>query len=232
MSELSGQQKTTLTSSSPFDERESLTAEQVSHYLTSHPQFFAQHSDLLSKLEIPHSQKGAVSLVELQAEQLRKKVSLLNHKLSQLISIAKQNEEIYRIYADLNLRILKCNEFVDVQLTLEKILQEQLQLSCASLKPFKGPFALPEIQQRLFIEKRFKKEHFFFGRLSDHERKLLFADQEAESVALLLLGERGELGILAIGSKDSGHFHPEMDTLLITQLQQFLNILLPKLLAY
>jgi uncharacterized protein YigA (DUF484 family) len=46
-----------------------------------------------------------------------------------------------------------------------------------------------------------------------------------------LLGEKGELGILAIGSKNSGHFHPEMDTLLITQLQQFLTILLPKLLA-
>ena len=107
-----------------------------------------------------------------------------------------------------------------------------MQLSSATLKTFTGAHALPEIQQRLFIEKRFKTQRFFFGRLSDHERKLLFSDQEAESVALLLLGDKGELGILAIGSKDSGHFHPEMDTLLITQLQQFLNILLAKLLAY
>lgn len=232
MSELSGQKQSNVDLPSSFDEAESITAEQISHYLATHPQFFVQHGNLLTKMEIPHSQKGTVSLVELQGEQLRKKVRLLNHKLSQLISIAKQNEEIYRIYADLNLRILRCDDLADLQLTLEEILQEQLQLSSASLKPFKGAHALPEIQQRLFIEKRFKKEQFFFGRLSDHERRLLFADQEAESVALLLLGEKGELGILAIGSKDSGHFHPEMDTLLITQLQQFLNILLPKLLAY
>jgi uncharacterized protein YigA (DUF484 family) len=232
MSELSRQQKSNLDLASSFDELEVLTQEQVSDYLATHPQFFNQHANLLYKMEIPHAQKGTVSLVELQSEQLRKKVRLLNHKLSQLISIAKQNEKIYRIYAELNLRILKCNDLADLQLTLEEILQEQLQLSSASLKPFKGAHALPEIQQRLFIEKRFKKERFFFGRLSDHERKLLFADQDAESVALLLLGEKGELGILAISSKDSGHFHPEMDTLLITQLQQFLNILLPKLLAY
>ena len=91
---------------------------------------------------------------------------------------------------------------------------------------------MPEIQRRLFIEKRFKTQRLFFGRLSDHERKLLFADQEANSVALLLIGDLDEFGILAIGSKDPGHFNPGMDTLLITQLQQFLGILLPKMLTY
>jgi len=107
-----------------------------------------------------------------------------------------------------------------------------LNLSSVALKPYKGAFALPEIQRKLFAEKRFKDNDFFFGRLSEHEKKLLFSDQQAESVALLRLGNNGELGILAIGSNDPGHFNPDMDTLLITQLQQFLSILLPKLLAY
>jgi uncharacterized protein YigA (DUF484 family) len=232
MSEVSGQKKSDLELPSAFDEMESLSAEQVAQHLLNHPNFFVQHPNLLARMDVPHAQKGTVSLVELQSEQLRKKVRQLNHKLGQLISIAKQNEEIYRIYADLNLRILRCEDVSDLQLTLEEVLQDQLRLSSVSLKPFSGAHAFPEIQQRLFIEKRFKQEQFFFGRLSEHERKLLFADQAAESVALLLLGERGELGILAIGSKDSGHFHPEMDTLLITQLQQFLSILLPKMLTY
>ena len=232
MSEMAGQQKNDLGLSSSFDESDTISDEQVCNYLLNHPQFFAQHPDLLEKLVIPHEQNGAVSLVELQSEQLRKKVRLLNHKLSQLISIAKQNEQIYRIYADLNLRILKCHDVSDLQFTLEEVLQDQLRLSSVALKPFTGAHALPEIQRRLFIEKRFKHEQFFFGRLSEHEHKLLFSDQETQSVALLLLGESGELGILAIGSKDAEHFHPDMDTLLITQLQQFLSILLPKLLTY
>ena len=209
-----------------------IDAEQVAAYLLENPDFFSQFPQVVEKIIIPHAHKGSVSLVELQSEQLRKKVRSLSHKLNQLISIAKQNEAIYRVYADLNLRILKSTNIDDLTFILEEVIQENLQLASVTLKPFKGAHALPEIQQRLFIEKRFKRDKFFFGRLSDHERKLLFADQEANSVALLLIGDLGELGILAIGSKDPGHFNPDMDTLLITQLQQFLGILLPKMLTY
>jgi uncharacterized protein YigA (DUF484 family) len=215
-----------------FETEDQLTAEQVANYLLANPNFFIQHPNLVEKAAIPHVQKGSVSLVELQSEQLRKKVRTLNHKLSQLISIAKRNEEIYRIYADLNIRILKCTSMEDLIFTLEEVIQENLKLASVTLMPFKGAHALPEIQRRLFIEKRFKRDKFFFGRLSEHEHKLLFADQEVKSVALLLLGDLGELGILAIGSNDASHFNPDMDTLLISQLQQFLGILLPNLLNY
>lgn len=215
-----------------FDTEELITAQQVANYLMANPEFFAQNPSLVEKFNIPHTQKGSVSLVELQSEQLRKKVRTLNHKLSQLISIAKRNEEIYRIYADLNIRILKCTSMEDLVFTLEEVIQENLNLASVSLMPFKGAHALPEIQRRLFIEKRFKRDKFFFGRLSDHERKLLFPEQDVKSVALLLLGDLGELGILAVGSTDPSHFNPDMDTLLISQLQQFLGILLPKLLTY
>jgi uncharacterized protein YigA (DUF484 family) len=215
-----------------FKSENLIDAEQVAAYLIENPSFFTQFPQIIEQISIPHTHKGSVSLVELQSEQLRKKVRNLSHKLNQLISIAKQNEAIYRIYADLNLRILKSTNLDDLKFILEEVIQENLQLSSVTLKPFKGAHALPEIQRRLFIEKRFKIHKFFFGRLSDHERKLLFADQEANSVALLLIGDLGELGILAIGSKDPGHFNPDMDTLLITQLQQFLGVLLPKMLTY
>lgn len=207
-------------------------AEQVSTYLLKNPEFFAQFPQVIEKINIPHEHKGSVSLVELQSEQLREKVKSLSHKLDQLIDIAKQNEVIYRVYADLNMRILKCTNIESLTLLLEEVIQDNLQFSAVVLKPFTGVDALPEIQRRLFTEKHFKQNKFFFGRLSEHERKLLFADQEANSVALLLIGDLGELGILAIGSKNPGHFNPDMDTLLITQLQQFLGVLLPKMLTY
>ena len=229
MSEVSGQQRARIDIPSGYDEPQSICAEDVREFLLSNPDFFAQNPDILTRLSIPHEQKGSVSLVELQSEQLRLKVRQLSHKLSQLISIAKQNEQIYRIYADLNLRLLQCRYFSDVQDTLEDVMQQELKLAAVSLKPFKGAHALPEIQRKLFIEKRFKQEYFFFGRLSQHEKQLLFGNEPADSVALMLLGEKGELGILAVGSKDPSHFNPDMDTLLITQLQQFLNVLLPTL---
>ncbi|GEA12101.1 hypothetical protein KUL49_24760 [Alteromonas sp. KUL49] len=136
------------------------------------------------------------------------------------------------MYTDLNVQLLRCKSVAEVQYTLEDVLQERLQLSCAVIKSFKGPHAIPELQQRLFTEKRFQSETFFFGRLSQHERQLLFSEQAAESVALMLLGDNKDLGILAIGSADPSHFTPDMDTLLLQQLQQVLNIILPPMMGY
>ena len=201
-------------------------------FLLQNPEFFAEHADLLEKIKLPHEHKGSVSLVEIQSDQLRKKVRQLNFKLNQLVTIAKQNEKIYRVYTDLNVQLLRCESVAEVQFTLEDVLQERLQLSSAVIKSFKGPHAIPELQRRLFTEKRFKNTNFFFGRLSQHERQLLFGESPAESVALMLLGDNRELGILGISSSDSSHFTPDMDTLLLQQLQQVLNIILPEMMGY
>jgi uncharacterized protein YigA (DUF484 family) len=211
---------------------EVVTEAEVREYILNNKDFFVKNSDVAGRVQVPHKQKGSISLVELQSDQLRKKVRQLSFKLSQLISVAKQNEEIYRVYADLNLRLLRCTEFAEMQYTIEETLQDELGMSAATIKPFKGLFALPEIQQRLFMEKRFKESDFFFGRLSQHEKQLLFGGATAESVALVLLGDKRDLGILAIGSADPIHFTPDMDTLLIKQLQEFLNVSMPELLHY
>ena len=163
---------------------------------------------------------------------MRQKVRQLNFKLNQLVTIAKQNEKIYRVYTDLNVQLLRCESVAEVQFTLEDVLQERLQLSSAVIKSFKGPHAIPELQQRLFTEKRFKNTNFFSGRLSQHERQLLFGESPAESVALMLLGDNRDLGILGISSSDASHFTPDMDTLLLQQLQQVLNIILPEMMGY
>lgn len=230
MSNFSEHKNNTLLDSQPDDY--SLSAEEVSEYLLTNPDFFTKHPEVTEKLVITHTQKGSVSLVEIQGELLRKKTRQLNYKLNQLVTIAKQNEKIYRVYTDLNVQLLRCKSVAEVQYTLEDVLQERLQLSCAVIKSFKGPHAIPELQQRLFTEKRFQSETFFFGRLSQHERQLLFGDQAAESVALMLLGDNKDLGILAIGSADASHFTPDMDTLLLQQLQQVLNIILPPMMGY
>jgi len=231
MSDSSGQSNASLVIDA-FTDNSALSAEDVRVFLLENPEFFAQNPDLLEKIAIPHAQKGSVSLVEIQSEQLRKKVRQLNYKLTQLVSIAKQNEKIYRVYTDLNVQLLRCTSVAEVQFTLEDVLQERLQLSSAVIKSFKGPHAIPELQRRLFTEKRFKNSNFFFGRLSQHERQLLFGENSAESVALLLLGDNNDLGILGISSNHADHFTPDMDTLLLQQLQQVLNIILPEMMGY
>ena len=74
-----------------YESKNLIDAEQVAAYLRENPDFFSKFPQLIEKITIPHVHKGSVSLVELQSEQLRKKVRSLSHKLNQLISIAKQN---------------------------------------------------------------------------------------------------------------------------------------------
>ncbi len=232
MSELSGQPKATVPLEPRYEEADSVSAEDVRSYLLKHPEFFNQHPDLLERLHIPHQHKGSVSLVELQSEQYRKKLRQLNYKLNQLIGVAKQNEKIYRVYTDLNVQLLTCKSIADIQLKLEEVLQDQLDLAAVVIRTYKGAHALPELQRKLIAEKRFKQSPFFFGRLSQHEKQLLFANEPAESVALISLGEKNDLGLVGVSSADATHFTPDMDTLLLKQLQQVLNIVIPDLLGY
>lgn len=232
MSDASGQSKRPVTLEPNYDEAFGLTAEEVRAFLLKHPDFFANNPDILERLVIPHEEKGAVSLVERQSEQLRKKVRQLNYKLNQLIGVAKQNEKIYRVYTDLNVELLRCKSVSEIQYKLESVLQERLNLHSVVLQLFKGPHAMQELQRRLIIEKRFKDSTFFFGRLSQHERQVIFGEETAESAALILLGDNHDMGILAVGSDDASHFTPDMDTLLLKQLQEVLNITMPGMLGY
>lgn len=223
MSDISVQQEV------PSEENSAVDDASVAAYLRTHNTFFQHYPDILAQLDIPHEQKGSVSLVELQTEQLRSKVARLQSEIGELVSVAKHNEQIYRIYADLNLKLCRCLDVAEVQQTLERCLLEQLQLSAISLNFFDVEGGLSEFEQKQLQEKRFKNEGFYFGRLSLNEGQMLFCC-EVESVALVKLGEEGELGILAIASDDAGHFFPDMDTLLLSQLQQCLNMLLPSML--
>ncbi|MBT1064001.1 DUF484 family protein [Bowmanella sp. Y26] len=229
MSDMSRQEKR---ADALLSDNENLTSEQVRDYLLANPDFFLFYPTVLDTLRIPHQQKGAVSLIERQSEQLRLKVRQLQHQINELMSVAKQNERIYRIYADLNLRLFSCKSLFEVRSTLEQVLLHQLELHALSLKLFGFDDDLPETSKRLLLDKRFNHGIYYLGRLSQQEQTLLFGEKRIESVAMMLIGERGEMGLLAIGSNEGHHFHPGMDTLLITQLQKFLTLVVPQLAEY
>ncbi len=203
------------------------TPEQVKAFLLAHPEFFVQHPELSEELRIPHQKKGAVSLVELQSEQLRDKVADLQERISHLMSVAQQNERIYRLYAELNLKLYQCESIEEMTQTLRASIEKQFELESVRLITFSNGEASSQEWQD-FKAKRFKETYFFFGRMPQSENQLLFGDIKVESAALMLLGDEGELGLLAIASNEAGHFSPEMDTLLIAQLQQLMTLLVSK----
>ncbi|XOV80442.1 MAG: DUF484 family protein [Aestuariibacter sp.] len=209
-----------------------LTPEAVKDYLLAHPEFFLRYPLVLEEITLPHAAKGAVSLVELQSEQLRERVKDLQDKISQIMSVAKQNEQLYRIYADLHLKLFHCENLDQVVAALEECVKDKLQLQAVSLKIFSGEQVFADADWQHLLEHRFRGKSYFFGRLTSNETAVIFGENsQVQSVGLMQLKQDEPLGMLAIGSLEDSHFHPDMDTLLINQLQQFLTLLIPQLLA-
>jgi len=73
-----------------------LTDDAVLRFLTINPEFFVNNQDLLPRLRIPHESGKAVSLIEKQVSVLRSKCGTLENSLRDLISVARENEDLHQ----------------------------------------------------------------------------------------------------------------------------------------
>lgn len=210
----------------------------ITEYLIENPDFFERHSHLLQQLSLRHQQQGTVSLVERQQQVLRQRIMQLEEEITDLMVTARRNEEIFQAYSDLYVALLACDDLPSVMDALQDTFASRLQMPALTLKFFDSPMELHEQftfaadTHKMLLSKRFQTTQVYLGRLTAEEKKLLFPNEAINSVALLLLGKKGELGMLAIGNHDAGHFEPAMDTLLIRQLQALLSRILPPLLHH
>lgn len=69
-----------------------ITEDDIAHYLSITPDFFLRHAELLAAVQLtsPHSNR-AVSLQERQAEMLREKIKLLEHRIMDMIRNGTDN---------------------------------------------------------------------------------------------------------------------------------------------
>lgn len=208
-----------------------LTAKEVAQYLSEHTDFFVDYPELTADLIIPHQQRGTVSLVELQAEQLRTQLHQQRQELAALIRNADNNEQLFQIYAQLLQRLYTCETLDDVEAALHACFQEELALAKVHVQLFIKETKFADFKHHVLIDKRFKQSDFFFGRLSQNETQQIFTNVSVESCALMLLGQKEPIGLFAVGSDSATHFHPEMDTLFLLQLKQLLEQVLARILA-
>ncbi len=72
-----------------------LQADDIAHYLTRHQDFFEQHPQLLSQMQLPHPHDGqAISLVERQSLMLRERVKALESRVAEMVRHGQENDAI------------------------------------------------------------------------------------------------------------------------------------------
>ncbi len=205
-----------LTIDVPFDEQI------IREYLLDNPDFFVRYPELLVAMRIPHGEKGTVSLVERRQEQLRSRVKQLEEEITSLMSTAYRNEQIFMFNTELSLKLLKSKTLDELRETLAQELKGQFGFSHVRL------ITVHDIDvdlSRVWNERL--ETGYYFGRLTHKESQRLFAN-EVGSVALSRLSSECGKVIFAIASPNAAHFHPDMDHLLLDQLRQLLDHMLPQ----
>lgn len=204
-------------------------------YLTTESDFFVRQSALLGQLRMPHQQRGSLSLVEAKLEQQRLRIYELEDERSALLNVAGANERIFQVYMDLLPQLFDCESVTELEQCIRRHLQAQLRIAAVRLIVDGRTFPNAASQgceqlERLYRE-RMASQHEYLGRLGKEEKLRLFQDSLVNSCALIRLGAKGELGLLAFGSADASHYGSDMDTFLLSQLADVVARILPKLVA-
>jgi len=203
----------------------------VVSYLQDNPEIFARHPELLSGLRLNDHQRGTVSLVERQQQQLRQKIHALEDEITQLMSIANNNEQLFSLYSDLYLRLLDCTSASELLDCLYQAITELLSLSSLKLWLIDPVdiehHSLIKNDCGGIVQNRLTNDDYYFGRLQQSEQQMVFSQVTAGSVVLVKLEYNSKmLGFLAISSQDAEHFDPRMDTLLLSQFRKLIAKLL------
>jgi hypothetical protein len=204
--------------------KDAMDSNEVAEYLKDHPEFFAEHAEMLSQIEIPspHGDK-AVSITERQLVTLRDKTKQLETKMAELIRFGEENDAIGDKVHELG-----------VALTAAAELPAVLRALYAHLG---GAFAVPHVVVRLWSGEGAGAEFVptsagiretvaalkfpYCGPAAGQETADWFGERggHVRSLAQVPL-RRGEetFGVLVLASEEAHRFYPEMGTLYLERI--------------
>ena len=209
--------------------------ESIAAYLQHNPDFFERHQPLLARLRLPHDRGGStISLVERQIEVLREKHASLEGKLAELVQVARGNDAIAEKLHRFTRRLLGAASREEAIARIETSLREDFDA-------FHGVLVLigesgNSTEQRFVryiraddpnlksFETLFASGKPRCGQARDSQREFLFGSDANDigSIALVPLGEKGTVGLLAIGSTDRDRFHPGMSTEFLARMGELI----------
>jgi uncharacterized protein YigA (DUF484 family) len=208
---------------------QTLSDAEVAEFLKADPEFFERHQPLVATLKLPHLRHGGttVSLVERQVDVLREKNRELDHKLQELVEVARGNDVLAAKIHRLSTRLISARGLESAVAVVEQSLREDFDVREFVIVLFRSLTpALRSLESRYlrFLERNnadvrtfealFAKGKPRCGQVRDSQREWLFpsASTAIGSVALVPLGKDGEVGLLALAASDADRFNPTMST--------------------
>ena len=201
--------------------------EDIIEYLRDHPDFFVEHTDILSELNIPHNTPGKLastgnvaSLIEFQVAQLRHQNSSLNENLEKSEEDGSRQRKLANAIHDLSLQLMKIDDLKLLNDLLTKNLKLHYQAERFLFFIFRTPVNNEDCSSIRFLEAN-SKLAFMFAELFHHNKPLCDSLQtehiealfgttpesgSIHSTALIPVQQSGWHGLLVLGSNKQDQY--------------------------
>ncbi|KEY60427.1 DUF484 domain-containing protein [Serratia sp. DD3] len=211
----------------------------VMQYLSLNPDFFIRNARQVEQMRVPHPVRDSVSLVEWQLARQRNHITRLEEEITLLMEQARANEMLFERLLHLQGDLATASCLQDMLNRLQRWARE-FGLAGANIRLFTDRWKIgaPSDFTHLGLVRsafeplriqRLGSQHHYLGTLNGPELLLLLPQaKQIGSVALSLLGEQGELGMVIFSSRDAQHYQPGMGTAMLGQLASMLPELLER----
>ncbi|WP_431224216.1 DUF484 domain-containing protein [Serratia sp. L9] len=211
----------------------------VMHYLLQNPDFFIRNARLVEQMRVPHPVRGTVSLVEWHLARQRNHITRLEEEITLLMEQASANETLFARLLNLQADLATASSLQDMLNRLQRWARG-FGLAGANIRLFAdrwnigapSDFTHLGLTRSTFEPLRIQRlggQNHYLGSLNGPELLLLLPQaKQVGSVALSLLGEQGDLGMVIFSSRDTQHYQPGMGTVMLGQLALMLPALLER----
>ncbi|MFT7285910.1 MAG: hypothetical protein ACI87W_000013 [Halieaceae bacterium] len=201
-----------------------MNEDDIREFLVENPDYFQRNPELLGLLQIPHASGAAVSLVERQVSVLRDRNVDLRHRLRDLGSTARDNDQLFADTRQLVLALLPSHDLSAAHGALMGVLRDNFDIEYASLTLFDEASAaatpwhyLDEAKARAMLGAILGRGNAGCAALRADQFAALFPQARlVGSAAVALIEADGRtLGLLAVGSSNSAHYGSDMGTVFL-----------------
>ncbi len=199
-----------------------MKAEDVAHYLQSNPDFFETYAQMLSEVAIPHPYGGrTISLSERQMLTLRERVKDLEKKLHELLEYAKENDGLQDKLHQFTLALFNAHDLQTLQSVTLRNLRDIFAVPHAAIHLWKEH--PPSVEVLAFADQNLTPvcghqavldTATWFGEMGTHLRSFAY---------MPLRGGNQTIGMLIIASEDEQRFYPEMGTVILQRISDFVS---------
>ena len=198
----------------------------VMQFLLQNPDFFMRNARLVEQMRVPHPVRGTVSLVEWHLARQRNHIHRLEEEITLLMEQASANETLFASLQDMLNRLQRWARGFGLAGANIRLFSESWKIGAPS--DFTHLALTRSSFEPLRIQRLGDQQHFL-GSLNGPELLLLLPQAKlVGSVALSMLGDEGELGMVIFSSRDTQHYQQGMGTVMLNQLARMLPELLER----